>query len=489
MRTDLKERDGNQVKVEVEVTPEEIKEAFDAKLRELVREVRIPGFRPGKAPANMVRQRMGDEAVLADAIESGMNLWFAQAMYDLDLEAVDRPEVDMPDEMPSMEKSLTFTVAVMVMPEVELGEYKGLKVPKASTEVTSEELDERVEGLRNEFAQLTPVSGRAAKEGDHVIADFEAKLDGEPINELEATDYLFELGAGMIFSEVEEKVTGMKAGEKDEVKLTFAEDIPDENLKGKTVDFSIELKEIKEKVLPEVSDKWVSEVSEFATLLEFRQDVRKRLESAKTHNADQDYRAAAVGKAVENVKIDIPEAVVQREAAEMLAEFKSSLESRGVSLDDYLAATGMPFEKIVEDMAPRAAENVKTRLVLDAVAKAEKLEASDEEIAAVLAQIAEANKMDVKAVEKQIRKSERMGDLTAQIVRNKAAEFIVENAVETAPEDKSGAGKPAASKKPSGAGPAKKPAAKKPVATKATGTKAAAEAPDKESPADKADDK
>ncbi len=213
MRTNLKERDGNKVTVEVEVTPEELKEAYEVKLREMVREVRIPGFRPGKAPVTMVKQKLGDEAILADGIESAMNLWFLQAMVDLGLQSVDRPEIELGDELPSMDKPLTFTATVLVMPEVKLGEYKGLKVPKDSVEVTEEEIADRVERLQNDFAELNPVEGRAVQKGDFVLADFEAKLDGEPVGELEASDYLFEVGGSQIFPEVEEQVVGMSAGE------------------------------------------------------------------------------------------------------------------------------------------------------------------------------------------------------------------------------------------------------------------------------------
>ncbi len=277
MRTTLKERDGNKVKIEVEVTPEELKEAYDVKLRELVREVRIPGFRPGKAPVTMVQQKLGDEAILADAVESAMSRWFVQAMVDLGLEAVARPDVDMGDALPELDKSLTFSAEVTVMPEVKLGEYKGLRVPKDSVEVTDAEVDSRVERLQNEFSELNPVEGRAVKNGDFVLADFQATLDGNVIDELEAGDYLFEVGGSQIFPEVEEQVVGMSAGESKSFPVALSDDIPAEELAGKTVEFSLTLKEIKEKVLPEVTDEWVTEVCEFKTVDEFRADIRGRL--------------------------------------------------------------------------------------------------------------------------------------------------------------------------------------------------------------------
>jgi trigger factor len=450
VRTTLKERDGNKVTVEVEVTPEELKTAYDVKLREMVREVRIPGFRPGKAPITMVQQKLGDEAILADGIESAMTQWFLQAMVDLDLQSVDRPEIDMGEEMPSIDKPLTFTATVMVMPEVKLGAYKGLKIPKDAVEVTDEEIGDRVERLRNEFSELNPVEGRAVQQGDFVLADFQATLDGQPIGELEAADYLFEVGGNQIFPEVEEQVVGMNSGETKSFPVAIGEDIPSEELAGKTVEFSLTLKEIKEKVLPELTDDWVAEVCEFKTVDEFRADIRGRLSSAKEYTCNQKYRAMAVAKAVENVTVDLPETVVQREAAEMLSELKSSVEARGLTLEGYMAATGMTFEKLVEGMIPRATDNVKTRVVLDAVAKAEKLEVTEDEVMATIGQMALTNRIDAKELEKRIRKNERMDDLKEQMIREKAAELIVENAIEGPPEDEPAAGKKAATKKASG---------------------------------------
>ncbi len=451
MRSTLKERDGNKVKVEVEVTPEELKEAYDVKLRELVREVRIPGFRPGKAPLNMVQQKLGDEAILADAIDEAMSRWFVQAMVDLELEAVDRPDVDMGEELPVLDKSLTFSAEVVVMPEVKLGEYKGLKVPKDSTEVTDEEIEERIDRLRNEFAELQPVEGRAVAKGDFVLADFQATLDGGAVEELETADFLFETGAGQIFPEVDDQVVGMNAGDSKTFPVALSEDVPSEELAGKTVEFSVALKEIKEKVLPEITDDWVAEVAEFKTVDEFRADVRTRMQSAKDYAAAQKYHAAAVGKAADNVTIELPDVVVQREAAEMLGELRSSVEARGLTLEGYMAATGMPMEQLVESMMPRAAQNVKTKLVLDAVAKAENLEVGDEELEAAIGQMAAANGLEAKELEKRLRKNDRLDELKTQMLRDKAAGLIAENAVPGPPEDESGAGKEPATKKASGA--------------------------------------
>jgi len=433
VKTTISERDGNTVKFSVEVSAEELQQAFDTRLRQLARDARIPGFRPGKAPLVMVRQRLGDEAILVDAVDETMGTWFAAAMTDLGLEPVGRPDIDFGDELPELDKPLGFSGSVTVMPEVVLGDYKGLVVPKQPADVADEEVDAQMERLQNEFAELSPVTGRPAQMGDYVTVDFSATHEGKTVDDLQASDYVFELGGNRMFPEVEEKIVGMNAGEQ----RTFEFESPanlGEEAAGKTVDFSLTLKEIKEKILPRPTDQWASEVSEFATLLELRQEIRNRIRAGKTYAADQRFRAEAVKRAVDNVTVDLPDVVIQAEAADMLDDFKRSLESQGATLDGYAEATGTPVEKMLEDISPQAANNVKTRMVLEAVAKAEGLEATDEEVENVVAQMAAATKVDVKVLQKRLRKNGRIESLRAQLVRDKAAELIAANAVEGPPE-------------------------------------------------------
>jgi trigger factor len=472
VKTTLSERDGNTVKLAVEVSGEELQEAFNTHLRQLSREVRIPGFRPGKAPAAMVRQRLGDEYILTDTVEESMAGWYAEAMIELGLEPVDRPEIKLDDEdTVELGKPLSFRATVTVMPELVLGEYKGLEVPKEPSEVRDEEVDAQMERLRNEFAELRPVTDRPAQAGDFVTVDFHATNEGKPVDNLEASDYVFDLGSNSMFPAVEQQVAGMKTDEE----KTFAFEVPagfPDDLGGKMADFTIKLKEIKEKVLPRLSDQWVSEVSEFGTLLELRQEIRSKTKAGKAYASDQQFRAVAVIKAAENATIDLPDVVVRAEAEELLADFKKSLESQGGTIEGYVEASGTPVEKMLEDIKPQAANNVKTRLTLDAVAAEEGLEATDEEVAAVVAQMAAAGKMDAKVLENRLRKGGRLESLKGQIVRDKAVDFIAKNAVEVAPEPKA---EPA--KKPAKASTAKT-AAKK-TAKADAGEKTGAETPAK----------
>jgi len=435
VKTTLSERDGNTVKLAVEVSSEELQEAFTARLRQLGREVRLPGFRPGKAPLTMVRQRVGDEVILVDAVEEAMPAWFAKAAAELGLQPVDRPEIklDGEDQIPELDKPLGFTASVTVMPEVVLGEYKGVEAAKEPSDAKDEEVDSQMDRLRNEFAELRPVSGRPAQTGDFVTVDFHATLDGETVEGLEATDFVFDLGGNRMFPDVEQQVMGMSTGEEKTFPFAVPEGFPDD-LGGKTVDFSIALKEVKEKVLPPLTDLWVSEISEFPTLLELRQEIRSKISVGKANSSDQLFKARAIKAAADNATMELPEVVVREQAQEMLADFVRSIESQGGSLQGYIEATGTSVEQMIEDMKPAANNNVRTSLVLDAVAKAEGIEATDEEVGTLVSQMAAATKADVKSLANRLRKGGRLEALKEQIARDKAADFIVSNAVAVAPE-------------------------------------------------------
>lgn len=476
VKTTLSERDGNTVKFAVEVSSEELQEAFDKHLKHLSREVRIPGFRPGKAPIAMVRQRLGDEYVLTDAVEESMAGWYAQAVIELGLEPVDRPEVDAGEDAPELGKSLSFTAAVTVMPDLVLGEYKGLEVPKESSEVEDVEVDSQMERLQNEMAELRPVSDRAAQMGNFVTVDFHATSEGKPVEDLAADDYVFEVGGDRMFPGVAENLVGMSAGEE----RTFAFEIPEGfpgGAAGQMVDFVLSLKEIKEKVLPQLTDQWATEVSEFATLLELRQEIRSKIGGGKAYAVEQQFRATAVKKAADNASIELPEVVVRAEAEELLADFKNSIEQQGGTLEGYVEAMGVTVEAMLEDIKPQAANNVKTKLTLDAVAAEEGLEVTDEEVGAVVAHMAVSGKVDAKVLENRLRKSGRLENLKGQLIRDKAIDFIVKSAVALAPEAKPAAAKKTAKATTAAKAPAKSGAKASGAAKKPAKPAGAAKAP------------
>ena len=471
MKTTLSEREGNTVKLAVEVSGEELQEAFDSRLKKLQKEARVPGFRPGKAPLTMLRQRIGDQAILVDAIDEELGRWFATAAIEMNLDVVDTPQIDIGDDLPELGQSFSFTASATIMPEVELGEYKGLEVVRESDEVATDEVDAQMDRLRNEFAELKPIEGRAVQKGDFVTADFKAEVEGTGVDGLDATDFVFEVGAGRIFDEVEAAVVGVGAGETKTFPVPLPEGFPDD-LAGKAADFTITVKEIKEKVMPELTDEWASEVSEFATLAELRDEIVGKMQAGKTYQADQKFKSLAVKAAADNASLDMPDVVIKEQAEELLSDFTRSLQAQGADLNGYMAATGVTQEQMLEDMKPTAASNVKTGLVLDAVAKAEALDATEEEIHAAIAQMAMASRQDPKQFTERLVKSGRLATVRWQVLRDKAADFIAANAV---PLTEGAAAVAEAKKALAGAEAAK--ATEKPAKPKTTKPKAAKAAP------------
>jgi trigger factor len=357
-----------------------------------------------------------------------MGRWFTMAALELGLDPVDTPQIDVGDDLPELGKEFSFTASVTIMPEVELGQYKGVEVPRESDEVTTEEMTSQMDRLRNEFAELKPVEARTVQTGDFASADFRAEVEGRPVEGLEASDFVFEVGAGRIFDEVEQAVVGMSAGEAKTFPVPLGEGFP-EHLAGKSADFALTVKEIKQKVLPELTDAWASEISEFATLAELEQEIRGKLQASKTYSVDQKFRSLAVQAAADNSKLDMPDVVVTEQAEELLADFTRSLQAQGADLNAYMAATGTTAQQMLEDMKPTAASNVKTGLVLDSIAKAEGLQVTDEEVQEAIAQMAVAGRTDPKVFEDRLRKAGRLQPIKWQILRDKAAQFIAANAV------------------------------------------------------------
>ncbi len=433
MKTTLAEREGNTVKLEVEVSSEELQEAFDKRLKQLTKEVRVPGFRPGKVPASMLRQRLGDEAIIPVPGEEARNDGFTRAAREAGIDPVDRPSIDVGEELPELGKPFSFKATVTVMPEVELGQYKGVEVPKESAEVLDAEVDLQFERLRNEFAELRPVEGREVQRGDFVAVDFSATLDGEPVEAMTANDFVFEVGSGRLFPEIELQVRGMKVDEERTFKFKPPAAAVGEELAGKEVDFTVKVKDIKEKVLPPVTDAWASEVSEFQTLLELRQEIREKLQAAKTYQTEQRFRSLAVQAVADNAVLDLPDVVVTEQAQEMAIDFTKSLAAQGGDIRAYLEAAGISAEQMIEDMKPQAARNVKTGLVLDAVAKAEGIEATDEDVRAAIREMAASARADAEKLEENLRKTDRLEPIKWQVIREKAADFIAANAVAVEP--------------------------------------------------------
>src|SRR5665811_2053747 len=432
VKTTVGEKVGNDVKLEIEVSTEEVQRGIEATIKQLSREVRIPGFRKGKVPTGMIVQRFGMEAITQQMLDDQLSSWLVEALTEVEIEPVGRPEVDF-EEAPEEGKPFTFTSVVTVMPTAELGVYKGVEVPRVDAQVEDAEVDERVERLREEFAELESVGDRPVAVGDFITVTAEGFRDGEAVPNTQLDDYMFEVGGGHLLPDLEQGVVGMKAGDECTLPVAFPDDYHAEELKGATLDFTVAVKEIKEKSLPALNDEFAKDVSEFETLLELRLDIRSKLQAAKDSAADRGFRAAAIDAVAGDITVDLPPAAVDRQAREMVDDFARSLSMQGGDIRGYLQATGSGLEQLVQQMLPEAEKALRTSLALDAVAAAESLEVTDEQFDERLDKLAAAGKVEASELRSRLEQSGRISEIRQQILRELAADFIAENAVAVVP--------------------------------------------------------
>lgn len=433
VKTTVTEQETNSARLDVEVPAEEVAKSLDATMASLAKEVRLPGFRKGRVPIPLLVQRVGMEAIVAQMLEDKLPVWSEQAVSDSGVEAIDILEPAHFDAAPERGKPFSFHLTVQLLPKPTLGQYKGVEAPKESVEVTDEEVNYQVDRLREEFASLRPVSGQPVREGLFVTLDFKGTLDGKALEGLTAEDYVLEVGSGRILADLEQGILGMNVGEEKEIAVTYPEDWRDEDLAGKTVLFTTKVKEIKEKVLPVVNDEFAKDVSEFATLLELRQDIRRKLRSGKETAARTRYRSAAVQAAVDNAVVDLPDVLVDRQLESMMQDYLRTLEMRGVDLKQFVKGNEANLQALMEESRPQAENLVKTGLVLDAVAAAEQLDVTDDEIAAVIAPLASAGKVEPGVLREQLERSGRIQSIRQNLLRDKAADLIAEAAVPVEP--------------------------------------------------------
>ena len=432
MKTTVAEQEGSNVRLDVEVSAEEVQEGLQATIRKLAREVKLPGFRKGKVPASFIEQRFGEHALIHQMLEDYLSTWYGAAVAESGITPVDAPKVDYDDE-PERGRAFTFNATVPVMPQPALGEYKGLEVPKEKPEVGDEEVGARVDRLREEFAELRVVTDRPVEKGDFVTIDARGSRDGEPVENAVIEDYALEVGRGQLVEALEEALIGLEPGSETVVAVTMPEDYGVEELDGKTLDFAVAVKEVKEKVLPPLNDEFAKDVSEFVTLLELRLDVRKKLKAAKDMAAQRLFRNAAVRAAVVNARVDLPPVVVERQARDMVEDFARSVVHQGGDFAQYLEATGSTVEAMMQDVSPDAEIQVKTGLVLDAIAATEELTVADEQIDARVVALAAAGRVDAAEMRARLDESGRIDDIRQQLLRELAADLIVEHAVAVAP--------------------------------------------------------
>ena len=376
LTTEVTPLEEDHVRLDVAVPGDEVRRQMERAVRELGREVRVPGFRPGKAPAEVIVQRVGREAVVQEMLKGALGGWYSEAVSEAGVVPIDDPELDLED-VPE-EGDLTFTAKVRVRPKATLGEYKGLEVGKADPEVPEGALDQQLEALRERAARLVPVD-RPARTGDFLVIDFDGSAGGKRLRNATSRDYLVELGGGRLVGEFDARLAGMSAGETVEFPVTYGDADGRDELRGRTVDYEVTVKQVQERELPELDDDLAIGVSEFDTMDELRADVQRRLDEAAEADADELFRRMVIDAAVAKATVDVPAVMVDRRIGTILQQTASQL-PEGVSFEQYLAAGGRTLEQLVEELRPDAESAVRRELVVEAVADAEGIEVADEEV-------------------------------------------------------------------------------------------------------------
>lgn len=417
----------NMVKLTIEVSADEFEKAMQSAYVKNKGRINIPGFRRGKAPRQMIEKMYGAAIFYEDAANEIIPSAYDREVAECDLELVSQPKI----EVTQIEKGqpFIFTAEVAVKPEVTLGEYKGLEVPKADLTVTDEEIDAEVDKEREKNSRMIDVDDRAVANGDSIKLDFDGSVDGVPFEGGKAENYDLVIGSGSFIPGFEEQLIGAEIGKELDVNVTFPEEYHAENLAGKAAVFKCRVNEIKVKELPEADDDFAQDVSEFDTLAEYKEDIKKRLTEKKETEAKNAKETAVLEKAVENAQMDIPAAMIDNQVRQMADDFARRIQSQGISLEQYLQFTGMTADKLLDQMRPEAEKRIKNSLVLEAIAKAESFEISDEKVEEEINKMAETYKMEADKVK------ELLGEAGVAQMKNdlgiqEAVNFLRDSAVE-----------------------------------------------------------
>jgi trigger factor len=419
----------NEVELSVEVPAEAVRKAYDRTVAKVREEMQLPGFRKGRVPVDLVIQNVGADFIRGEALEDAIPEWGDQALKEAGLydDAVGTSDLQVGPLDESQDYA--FTLKVQTLPVPMLGEYKGLEVPKREAEVTEEQVSAQLAMLQERLASLQPVEDRAVQTGDFVLMDLAGTRDGEPIEGAQGKDQMYEVGGGNLIPGFEEELVGVKAGEDKSFDVTFPADYHAEELAGQPATFAVTVKEIKEKVVPDLDDAFAADVSEFETMDELRNDVRERLQAAAEAGAQREFRAAAVEKAVEHATLAVPSSMIDREAHRLFHQLEERVGEQGLTMDVYLGVLEKTEEDIEEEMRPQAEFIIKRQLVLEAIAQAENLEVTDDDIAEVVKRDAEALGRDHLQLLADLEKSGRREALRDEMLVAKAADFVADASV------------------------------------------------------------
>ncbi|HEY7256024.1 MAG TPA: trigger factor [Solirubrobacterales bacterium] len=427
METTVTELPGSRARVEVEVPAEEVGRGVQRAARGLAREMRLPGFRKGKAPPSLVIQRLGFGAVFEEAVRESLPDWYEEALLDAGLSPIGDPDIEIVSAPDGEGEPLGFKFEIGVRPGATLGEYRDLEVGRAEPQPPEEMVEREIERIREGFARLEPVE-RPGADGDVLLIDFEGSIDEKAFEGGKADDYLLELGSGQLIEGFEEQLRGAAAGESREVKVTFPDDYQAEQLAGRDAVFTVEVKEVREKILPDLDDDFASEASEFETLEELRADIREKLAEVVDSRIEQDFRVAAVDAAAEKATVELPDDLVAARAAERWGRVERQLAGRGISPDAYLQMQGKTRDEVIGESRPDAERELRREAVLAAIVEAEGIEATEEELLEALAHPAEHERTTPEKLLKRLREKGRDGMVAEDIRFRKAIDLVAESA-------------------------------------------------------------
>ena len=427
MSLQVEKLEKNMAKLTIEVSAEDLDKAMEKAYQKQKSRISIPGFRKGKAPRKMIESMYGKGVFMEDAVNSLVPQEYSKAVADCDLEIVSQPEINVTQMEPG--KALIFTADVATKPEVTLGEYKGVEVPKTEIVVTDEEVDAEIKKEQDKNSRTVTVEDRAAANGDIATIDFEGFVDGVAFDGGKGSDYALTLGSGTFIPGFEDQIVGANTGDHVEVKVTFPEEYQAKELAGKEAVFQCDVKKIETKEVPELDDEFAKDVSEFDTLAEYKEDVKKNLTEKKEKEARTAKENAAVDKAIENAQMDIPELMVQSQSRQMMDDFARRMQQQGLSMEQYFQFTGQSMDKMLEDMKPQALKRIQTRLVLEKIAEVENIQPSEEEITEEIQKMADAYKMEADKIRTAIGE-DGLEQMKKDMAVQKAVTVIADAAVE-----------------------------------------------------------
>ncbi len=425
MKTSVTELPESRVRIEVEVPAEEVDRGLQQAARALAREMKMPGFRKGKAPPSLVFQRLGFGAVLQEAMRESLPEWYERGLLGAGVSSVGDPEIEIVSAPEAEGQPLTFKVEVGVRPVAKLGEYKGLEVGREEVAADPEIVEREIERLRESFAKLEPVD-RAAATGDVLLIDFEGLREGRAFEGGKASDYLLELGSSQLIEGFEEQLTGAESGEQHRIEVTFPEDYQSEELAGEDAVFVVDVKEVREKILPALDDELAAEASEFDTLEELRADVAERIGEALDERAEQDFRVAAIEAVVEAATVEVPDSLIEARAEERMERLERQLAGRGMDAESFFQMQGKSRQEAIAETKPEAARELRREAVLAAVIEAEGIEVGEEEMLEALAHSAEHERTTPEKLLARLRENGRDALVREDIAARKAIDALVD---------------------------------------------------------------